>query len=53
MTFCQVDDPEALLRRIVEVKSQNIELIDCDGVRVNPYLDYSDSESSDLDQTSE
>ena len=46
----KVDDPEALLQRIVEVKSQNIEVVDCDGVIVNPHVDQPDSVSSDQNE---
>ena len=46
----KVDDPEALLQRIVEVKSQNIEVVDCDGVIVNPHVDQPNSVSLDQNE---
>ena len=46
----KVDNPEALLQSIAEVKSQNIEVVDCDGVIVNPHVDQPDSVSSDQNE---
>ena len=39
-----------MLQRIVEVKSQNIEVVDCDGVIVNPHVDQPNSVSSDQNE---